>query len=223
MLNNDKLDYRDPEWVAEQLGIDKNTVYKYLQDGTLPALQLGRKWLISEGQLAKWLAEEARVQSQARREAAESAGRTGQRMDEFEPDAREAIVQAHAEARRYGHGYLGQEHLLLAVAAGGGCAGAEALAALGVDLSAVRSEFESRISPGTGQAPRRLKRTPRAKKAMRLARREARQAGCDRAGSDHLVLGILEAGEGAGYDILTSLGISAEAFRRQIRRPTGEE
>ena len=31
--NQAKLDYRDPEWVADQLGIDKNTVYKYLQDG----------------------------------------------------------------------------------------------------------------------------------------------------------------------------------------------
>ena len=46
--NQAKLDYRDPEWVADQLGIDKNTVYKYLQDGVLPGLQLGRKWLVSE-------------------------------------------------------------------------------------------------------------------------------------------------------------------------------
>ena len=41
--NQTKLDYRDPEWVAEQLGIDKNTVYKYLQDGALPGMRvLGR-------------------------------------------------------------------------------------------------------------------------------------------------------------------------------------
>ena len=43
------LGYRDPEWVAEQLGIDRNTVYKYLQDGTIPAVQLGRRWLIRVG------------------------------------------------------------------------------------------------------------------------------------------------------------------------------
>ena len=34
--NSPTLDYRDPDWVAEQLGIDKNTVYKYLQEGNLP-------------------------------------------------------------------------------------------------------------------------------------------------------------------------------------------
>jgi len=47
------LDYREPEWVAEKLGLDKNTVYKYLQEGWLPGVQLGRKWLISERLLAE--------------------------------------------------------------------------------------------------------------------------------------------------------------------------
>jgi excisionase family DNA binding protein len=64
-----KLDYRDPEWVAEQLGIDKNTVYKYLQDGSLPGLQLGRKWLVSERRLADFLERVEREQTARRRDA----------------------------------------------------------------------------------------------------------------------------------------------------------
>jgi excisionase family DNA binding protein len=64
-----KLDYRDPEWVAEKLGIDKNTVYKYLQDGVLPGLQLGRKWLVSERRLAGFLERVEREQTERRREA----------------------------------------------------------------------------------------------------------------------------------------------------------
>ena len=63
-----KLDYRDPEWVAEQLGIDKNTVYKYLQDGSLPGLQLGRKWLVSERRLADFLERVEREQTERRRQ-----------------------------------------------------------------------------------------------------------------------------------------------------------
>ena len=68
-MSNDepKLDYRDPEWVAEQLGIDKNTVYKYLQDGSLPGLQLGRKWLVSERRLADFLERVEREQTSRRR------------------------------------------------------------------------------------------------------------------------------------------------------------
>jgi excisionase family DNA binding protein len=64
--NTSKLDYRDPDWVAEQLGIDKNTVYKYLQDGALPGLQLGRKWLVSERRLAEFLERVEREQTQRR-------------------------------------------------------------------------------------------------------------------------------------------------------------
>jgi excisionase family DNA binding protein len=71
-MSNDvpKLDYRDPEWVADQLGIDKNTVYKYLQDGSLPGLQLGRKWLISERRLADFLERVERQQTERRRKQA---------------------------------------------------------------------------------------------------------------------------------------------------------
>jgi len=65
-----KLDYRDPEWVADQLGIEKNTVYKYLQEGVLPGLQLGRKWLVSERRLAEFLERAEREQTERRRSAA---------------------------------------------------------------------------------------------------------------------------------------------------------
>src|SRR3954471_13805199 len=64
--NQAKLDYRDPDWGAGQVGIDKNTVYKYLQDGALPGLQLGRKWLVSERRLAEFLERVEREQTQRR-------------------------------------------------------------------------------------------------------------------------------------------------------------
>jgi excisionase family DNA binding protein len=64
-----KLDYRDPEWVADQLGIEKNTVYKYLQEGVLPGLQLGRKWLVSERRLAEFLERVEREQTERRRQS----------------------------------------------------------------------------------------------------------------------------------------------------------
>jgi excisionase family DNA binding protein len=70
-----RLDYRDPEWVAEQLGIDKNTVYKYLQDGSLPGLQLGRKWLVSERRLADFLERVEREQTARRRDASSDSHR----------------------------------------------------------------------------------------------------------------------------------------------------
>ena len=73
--SNKGLDYRSPEWVAEQLGIDKNTVYRYLQDGTLPGLQLGRKWLVSERRLADFLERAERQQTERRRRSASATAR----------------------------------------------------------------------------------------------------------------------------------------------------
>src|SRR5436190_12584287 len=99
------LDYRDPEWVGKRLGLDKNTVYKFLQDGVIPGVHLGRKWLISEARLVDWLKKEAENQTRARRDAAQSAERTVRLIDNFTVAARMALKQAHSEARRYGHSY----------------------------------------------------------------------------------------------------------------------
>jgi excisionase family DNA binding protein len=61
------LGYRSPEWVAEQLGLDKTTVYHYLRQGVLPGLQLGRKWLINEQGMRDFLAKEQEAQTVKRR------------------------------------------------------------------------------------------------------------------------------------------------------------
>ena len=59
------IGFREVEWVSEQLGLDKNTVYRYLNDGRLPGLQLGKKWLVEEQGLRDFLRREQRVQTGA--------------------------------------------------------------------------------------------------------------------------------------------------------------
>src|SRR2546423_289383 len=88
------MDYRDPDWLADKLGIDKNSVYRFLQDGTIPAIQLGRKWLVSEKSVAEWLDQETQKQTRARREAAGSAQSLVQRLDNFTAAARQALKLA---------------------------------------------------------------------------------------------------------------------------------
>ena len=112
-MNN--LDYRDPEWVSEQLGLERNTVYKYLQEGIIPAVRFGRKWLISEAKLCQWLEAETARQTESRRKASDSTARTTERMNNYSPQSRKLIKTAHTEAREFGHLHLGEEHLLLAM------------------------------------------------------------------------------------------------------------
>lgn len=64
------LGFREVEWVAEQLGLDKNTVYRYLNDGRVPGLQLGKKWLVEEQGLRDFLRREQRQQTERRQAGA---------------------------------------------------------------------------------------------------------------------------------------------------------
>src|SRR3954469_16655523 len=140
------MDYRDPDWLADKLGLDKNTVYRFLQDGTIPPLQLGRKWLVSEKNLLEWLEQETQKQTRARREAAGSTQSLVQRLHNFTAAARptlklahseappHALKPAHPEARRYAHDQLDQGHLLLGLAIEGKSAAAQALTRLGITI-----------------------------------------------------------------------------------------
>ena len=210
------LDYRDPDWLADRLGLDKNTVYKFLQDGTIPAVQLGRKWLISEQRLAEWLRSETERQTRARREAATSADRTVRRLDSFTHGARLALKHAHSEARRYAHPQLGQEHLLLGLATDAHSPTARALRALSITPDVTRLTIEQRLTPGATPPPRRLGRDADAKRAMRLASRLAERDAASLVGTDHLLTGILLARQGLGHEILARHGVTRQRLRQAL-------
>jgi excisionase family DNA binding protein len=221
------MDYRDPDWVAEKLGIDKNSVYRFLQDGTIPGLQLGRKWLVSERRLEEWLSAETDRQTRARREAVRSAERVVRRMDHYTADARAALKRAHAAARASAHEQLDQLHLLLGLAEDGASSAGKALKSLAVSPQAIRGEIEARLSPGTEPAPRRLGRNAEAKRAMRMASRMALREGADDplspVGTDHLLIGVLLARHGLGHDFLVQRQVTRKRLREALRAASSSE
>jgi excisionase family DNA binding protein len=219
------MDYQDPDWVAARLGVDKNTVYRFLQDGTIPAVQIGRKWLISQRRLEEWLAAETDRQTGARREAAKSAESVVRRMDNFTVSARAALKQAHGEARQYAHEQLDQAHLLLALASDRKSPAGRALKSFGVTADVVRRAIESAMKPGDQPPARRLSRTPEAKRAMRMASRLALREGdgpLSPVGTDHLLTGILLARRGLGYQILVDHHVTRTTLREALRAAEDE-
>lgn len=215
------IDYRDPEWVAEKLGVDKNTVYKFLQEGKIPAVQLGRKWLISEKLLAEWLESEARAQTLARRQSSASIGRTLRQMDNFSDRAREAIRIAHTQARQLCHGRIGQEHLLLGLLSVDQSRASALLGEAGVNIDQVRKRIEEGCPPGDTPPARRLGRTPDAKEAMHAAAREARRRGSEVTRTEHMLLGLLLV-SGKSCEILTDMGLTAEHVAEAINAGKAE-
>jgi ATP-dependent Clp protease ATP-binding subunit ClpA len=112
-------------------------------------------------------------------------------FERFTDQARLVVVQAQGHARRLGHGYIGCEHLLIAVAGSDAPAGGvlrglgvtpeaveqilgsgapaaidrDALAVLGIDLDVVRERVEATFGPGA------LTRTMPPRRRRRLLRR----------------------------------------------------
>jgi ATP-dependent Clp protease ATP-binding subunit ClpA len=189
------------------------------------------------------------------------------------PAAREVSMRAYDHAIRLGHRYLGGEHFLLALAAAGQPAGEvlrgrgvtpgrveaeitrlaggglfgdldrSALAAIGIDVDAVRGKMESSFSRAAlRQAdlaverepdrrtwdPRRRTRSgaerdgvflphgPGVPQALQHARQMTQAGRESQVDVQHLALGLLRVTDGLAPAILSGLGVSAPTLRSAI-------
>jgi Clp amino terminal domain, pathogenicity island component len=130
-------------------------------------------------------------------------------------EAATAVVgRAVDEARALGHRYLGTEHLLLALAQDDGLAGAT-LVRLGVSSESVREQIHRIIGPGHSAESATLGITPRTKRVLETARKEARRLGHRCADTEHVLLAVGE-GDAVAGQILRELGADPAAVRAQL-------
>jgi ATP-dependent Clp protease ATP-binding subunit ClpC len=140
-------------------------------------------------------------------------------FERYTDRARRVVVMAQEDARDLGHNYVGTEHILLGLIHEGDGVAAQALTALGVSLDESRAQVEAIIGRGdlahvqSGPIPF----TPRTKKVLELAAREARELGDSYIGTEHILLGLMREGDGVGAQVLNSAGIEFSAVRHQIR------
>ena len=123
---------------------------------------------------------------------------------------------AQEEARLLDHSFIGTEHILLGLIAEGEGVAARTLEQLDVDLDEVRRRVQATIGL-TGKAPTGSPPfTPRAKKVLELALREALQLGHNYIGTEHMLLGLVREGEGVASQVLVSLGIDLAKVRQKV-------
>jgi excisionase family DNA binding protein len=199
-----QLDYREPEWVAKKLGLDKNTVYKYLQEGWLPGVQLGRKWLISERLLGEHLDRETRVQTETRRKVSPQTPRLSR-----------AIQLGGQYAASRGLDYIGTEHLLIGLCEEGENVASQMLLNMGITLDAPRKMFEGMVAAQKGKALEGLPLTDRSRTALRFAQEQAVGMGHEYVGCEHLLLGLILETTGMAHQILHALGVTYERARAE--------
>jgi len=137
-------------------------------------------------------------------------------FERFTERARQVVVFAQQEARDLGHNYIGTEHLLLGLLREEDGLGARTLASAGVTLEDARARVEIIIGRGEGQPTGQIPFTPRAKKALELALREAMGLGHNYIGSEHVLLGLTRANENMASRVLHELGVDAESLRSRL-------
>jgi ATP-dependent Clp protease ATP-binding subunit ClpC len=137
-------------------------------------------------------------------------------FERFTDRARRVVVLAQEEARMLNHNYLGTEHILLGLVHEGEGVAARALESLGISLQAVRQQVEEIIGRGQQAPPGHIPFTPRAKKAVELARREANDLGHNYIGTEHILLGLVREGEGVAAQVLVNLGADFSRVRQQV-------
>jgi ATP-dependent Clp protease ATP-binding subunit ClpC len=133
--------------------------------------------------------------------------------------ARQVVILAQDEARGFQHDYIGTEHLLLGLIREEEGLAARSLEEFNLTIDKVRSEINRTEGRGndistTGQLPF----TPRAKKVLELALREALSLGHNYIGTEHILLAFAREGQGVGYRILERAGISSENIRDSVIR-----
>ncbi|HYM56420.1 MAG TPA: Clp protease N-terminal domain-containing protein [Solirubrobacteraceae bacterium] len=124
------------------------------------------------------------------------------------------LTRAVEHARSFGHRYLGTEHLLLALAADEGLAGAT-LARLGVSPEGVAEQIRRIIGPGHSTDTATLGVAPRTKRVLEAARKEARRLGHRCAETEHVLLAVSES-EGVAEQIVSELGADVKDVRVQL-------
>jgi ATP-dependent Clp protease ATP-binding subunit ClpA len=136
-------------------------------------------------------------------------------FERFTGRARRSIVLAQEEARNLQHNYIGTEHILLGLLNEGQGVGARALAQSGVTLDNVRQEVTDTIGLGQSAPAGHIPFTPRAKKVLELALREALALHHNYIGTEHILLGLIREGDGVAVQILKKHADPAQ-FRATI-------
>ncbi len=134
----------------------------------------------------------------------------------FTGSARVVVVQAQEEAQRLRHHYIGTEHLLLGLLVEGKGVGAQALQGVGITLDAARAEVEKIIGCGQETPRGHIPFTPRSKKVLELALREALKLSHNEIGTEHILLGLLREGEGVGAQVIVAAGVQLDQLRDSV-------
>jgi len=137
-------------------------------------------------------------------------------FERFTNRARRVVVLSQEEARRLQHNYIGTEHILLGLLGEPGGLAFQALERFGMSLDSTREEVEAIVGTGKAKHSGHIPFTPRAKKILELALREALQLHHNYIGTEHILLGVIREGDGVGAQVLKQHSADLSSVRTAV-------
>ncbi|MHC4665542.1 MAG: helix-turn-helix transcriptional regulator [Planctomycetota bacterium] len=206
------------EDLAAYLGDSKRTIYKYIASGDCPPyIRISAKNIkFDRADVDAWLESKKVIPENAKAYWPRgSLPRT--------PRAKRVMKAAEQAARQRKLDHVGTGEMLLGIVEVKDCLGATILGNLGIDRLKVR-QLHERLQEGVKVQARPKSGSDKssladdAQEAIRCAGKQAKRWGHEYIGAEHLLAGILLAGEGLGCRILNELGVTLDRVRTETTK-----
>ncbi len=137
-------------------------------------------------------------------------------FEKFTDPARRVVVLAQVEARELNHQHFGTEDILLGLIREGDGIAAKALESMNVSLDSVHEQVNELVAKGQHAPDGAIPFTPHAKLVLELALAEALALGHNYIDTEHILLGLIRAGEGVAVEVLVKLDADPGALRHRV-------
>jgi ATP-dependent Clp protease ATP-binding subunit ClpC len=141
-------------------------------------------------------------------------------IERFSTSARNAVVKAQEESSKMGHNLIGTEHLLIGLIAINEGIAAKALSNSGLSYDTMRNKIIELVGTNTQSSsnlpPQSIAITPRVKKIFELAHMAAQKLKHSHIGTEHLLLGLIDEGEGVAIRVLKELGVEPQKLKQEV-------
>jgi excisionase family DNA binding protein len=216
------------EDLAVYLGDSKRTIYKYIASGDCPPyIRISAKNIkFDRADVDAWLESKKVFPKSGGKKMSDLTFANSITKDSklpWTPRAQVVLQEAQKQAHRDGCELPGTEHILFGIVSVEDCLGAAILKNLKVDKAKLQDVYEQLHKDASVQVESKTavegqNITDNAQKAIRHASEDAVRLGHEYVGAEHLLAGILLAGEGRGHRILTELGITLEQVRSEMAK-----
>ena len=216
--------------LAAYLGDSKRTIYKYIASGDCPPyMRISSKnikfdradvdaWLESKKVLPGTEDKKMSEISFVDRAKAALKNSITKSMLPWTPRAQAVLKKAQKQASKDGFDLVGTEHVLFGIVSVEDCLGAKVLENLGIEQSSCYQSYEKLLKPSDEKVKGKAKLSDDVNKVIKCAYEQATQWDHTYIGAEHLLTGILLAGTGHGFKILTDLGVTLEKVREESAR-----